>query len=90
MKRTLNHKSLYHNAFGAWGPFFRMKPPEHEIAVYAFRRGKEVLKAHLYKCVCMKKWVRNVRQGLLGGIGALAGEKKSWEASLGTSLKRAG
>jgi hypothetical protein len=50
-----------------------MKPPEYEIALCAFRRGKEVLKGHLYK-LC--KWGGgggggNERQGLLGGIGGL-------------------
>jgi hypothetical protein len=49
MKRTLNHKSLYHNAFGAWEPFFHMKPLVYETALCAFQRVEEVLKGRLYK-----------------------------------------
>lgn len=75
MKRTLNHKNLYHNAFGAWGPFFHTKPPEYEIALYVFRRGEEVLKGRLYK-LC--KW------GEMGGkrtarlVGRHGGAGSGW------------
>ena len=44
MKCTPNYKNLYYNAFGAWEPFFHMKPPVYEIALCVFQRGEEVLK----------------------------------------------